>query len=88
MNNNEATRLQRRRTTFGSMEKALINALNDLAILAGDLVCPSDVSWQDVAGTAATNLEVLAGMLHEARKGNHEAFIVFPSPAECLEKIG
>lgn len=76
-----------RKTTYGMMEKTLINALNDLAILSGDIQGPSDVSWQDVAGTAATNLEVLASMLHEARKGNCESCITFPSPAECLEKI-
>lgn len=78
----------RQKTTYGMMEKTLINALNDLAILSGDIVGPSDVSWQDVAGTAATNLEVLAKMLHTARSGHHEAMLAFPSPAECLEKIG
>ncbi len=78
----------KRKTTYGGMEKILINSLNDLAILSGDIVVPSGVSWQDVAGTAAINLEVLASMLMEARKGNCEACITFPSPAECLEKIG
>lgn len=73
--------------TYGKLEKTLITALNDLAILSGDIQGPSEVSWQDVAGTAATNLEVLAKMLHDARKGNHESIISFPSPWDCLEKI-
>ena len=78
----------RRKTKFYGMEKVLTNALNDLAILAGDIQGLSDVSWQDVAGTAATNLEVLAKMLHTARSGHHEAMLTFPSPSECLERIG
>lgn len=77
-----------RKTTFVMMEKTLINALNDLAILSGDVVGPSDVSWQDIAGTAASNLAALAKMLHTARSGHHEAMLTFPSPVECLEKIG
>lgn len=78
----------RRKTTYGMLEKTLINALNDLAMLSGDIVGPTDVSWQDIAGTAAVNLEALANMLKTARGGHHEAMLTFPSPSECLEKIG
>jgi hypothetical protein len=66
------------------MEILLKNALNDLAILSGDVVGPSGVSWQDVAGTASVNLKVLASQLDAARNGHAEPGIVFPSPAECL----
>ena len=71
--------------TYKAMETTLRNALNDLAILAGEKAGPSGASWQDVAGTAATNLEVLAAQLRQARIGNCESFITFPSPAECME---
>jgi hypothetical protein len=77
-----------RKATYDQMKSLLENGLNDMAILSGDIVGPSDVSWQDVAGTCATNFEVLAMLLHEARKGNHEAGIVFPSPSEAMETIG
>jgi hypothetical protein len=73
-----------RPATYAFMEQLLKNALYDLAILAGDIVGPSDVSWQDVAGTAAVNLQVLASQLDQARNGQAEPGIVFPSPAECL----
>lgn len=71
---------------YATMRLALINALNDLAILSGSKVGPSDASWQDVAGTCATNLEVLSAQLHQARQGNAESFVTFPDPQECLEE--
>jgi hypothetical protein len=74
-----------RRTTYADMKTALTNALGDLEILAGNRVGPSGSSWQDVAGTAATNLQWLANMLYAARQGNHEAGLVFPDVDECLE---
>ena len=43
--------------------------VQDIAILDGTNVGPSDSSWQDVAGTLATNLEVLAYSLHSMRHG-------------------
>ena len=67
------------------MERCLRNALYDLRILSGEIMRPSDTSWQDIAGTCATNLEVLASQLRSASIGNHESFISFPNPAECLE---
>jgi len=74
-----------RKATYAEMKRLLTNALGDLSILAGDAVGPSDVSWQDVAGTATVSLQCLVWQLEEARKGNCESFITFPSPSECLE---
>ena len=79
------TTLPQRRAQYDIMRRALENALSDLAILAGDIVGPSDASWQDVAGTCAVNLEVLAMQLRAARAGNAEPFLVFPSPSEAME---
>lgn len=73
------------RAKYTTLERTIRNLLYDLTILSGDVVGPSDASWQDVAGTASVNAQVLANILAEARKGNHEAGLVFPSPAECLE---
>jgi len=72
---------------YKTMELALRNALNDLAILAGEKMGPSDASWQDVAGTCAVHLTVLAGQLNAARAGKAESFLVFPSPSECMEEV-
>jgi len=69
---------------YDIFERSLANGLHDLAILAGDIVGPSNVSWQDVAGTAAANLKVIAALLDEAREGRHGPFPVFPSPWECM----
>ena len=74
-----------RRATYETMHRAMCAALHDLSILAGDIVGPAGVSWQDVAGTCATNLEVLARQLHAARQGNCEPFVTFPSPTEWVE---
>ena len=71
------------RYSYQLAERTLANALHDLRILAGDIVGPSDASWQDVAGTAAANLRALADMIEGARNGPGP--IVFPSPAEALE---
>ncbi len=73
------------RAKYAIMQRTLTNLLNDLAILAGEKMGQSGVSWQDVAGTASTNALALGNMLAEARKGNHEAAIVFPSPSECMD---
>ena len=72
---------------FETLDKLLEAGLHDLAILAGDVVGPSDVSWQDVAGTAAANLRVLADLLSEAREGAAGPFPVFPSPAEIVGRL-
>lgn len=69
---------------YETMKRALENGLHDMAILAGDIVGPTDVSWQDVAGTAMVNFQVLGSQLEQARLGNAEAGLVFPSPSEAL----
>lgn len=64
----------------------LASIVDDFRILSGDKVGPSDVTWQDVAGTAMTNLQVLASQLAEARKGNVvNGPVVFPSPDDLPE---
>lgn len=70
------------RYTFDRADKALSTILSDLSILAGDQVGPSDVSWQDVAGTCAINLRQLAKLLDLAREGQIEPFSTFPSPTK------
>ena len=74
--------------SYETMKRTLENALHDLSILAGDIPGPGNASWQDVAGTAATNLKALAIMLDTARNGAKSAsgFLTFPSPAEALEE--
>jgi len=55
--------------------------------LSGDIVGPSDSTWQDVAGTAAVNLRYLAKLIEQARAGHAEPMLVFPSPSEVFEGI-
>lgn len=73
-----------RKANYETMKTVLTNALHDLQILAGDIMGPTNSSWQDVAGTCAVNLDVLSSQLKEARNGNAESFLVFPSPLEIL----
>jgi len=49
-----------------------------LDVLAGKEVGPANATWQDVAGTCASNLRSLASLLDAARVGDAEAFLVFP----------
>lgn len=59
----------------------LAQIIDDFRILAGDKVGHGDVTWQDVAGTAMTNLRVLAWQLEAARAGHVAGGpVVFPSP--------
>ena len=48
-------------------------------ILAGNEVGPSGASWQDIAGSAASDLQELGLILQDARAGHHGPAIVFPS---------
>jgi hypothetical protein len=73
--------------TYKKMREVLANAIEDLEILAGNRMGPSNVTWQDVAGTCYTNLRVLANQIEAARSGNHEPAITFPSPAELLGEM-
>lgn len=71
-------------TTYDRLAESLKASLSDLAELSGDAIISSGVTWTDVAGTAAVNLRHLAALLDNAREGNAEPFLVFPSPSECL----
>ena len=67
-------------TDFYTSTQALMRSIVvDMRILAGDDVGPSDVSWQDVAGTLHTNLAVLAARVQAARTGRQRGTIVWPS---------
>lgn len=73
-----------RRATYAQMKRSLSNLLFDLDILSGD--APGNgLAWQEIAKTAAFSADVLARQIGEASIGNHEPFIVFPSPAEIME---
>lgn len=72
---------------YGTARELLANALNDLRILAGDVVGPSGASWQDVAGSAMANLLALASQIEQARAGNVlNGPVVFPSPDDVIEQ--
>ena len=45
--------------------------VEDMRIISGDTMGPSGVTWQDVAGTLACNLEVLARHVNKIRAGKH-----------------
>ena len=52
----------------GTARRSLLCALEDLSSLSCLSDMPEDVSWQDVAGTAALNLRVVAAFLEQARE--------------------
>ena len=79
---------------YSKLNQAMRAALEDLSILSGDTMGPSDATWQDLAGTAAVNLYALANALDSIRKGetHHqgcpwEGPAVFPSPSELMDEI-
>jgi hypothetical protein len=72
------------RTTYKAMRGELRLIVDDIQILSGDTVGPSDSTWQDVAGTLAVNLRSLAAMLDNWRGGNADTFCTFPG----LDDIG
>ena len=71
-----------RKASYENFKRLLDSIQTDLNILAGNEVGTTDATWQDVAGTLATNMEAYAALLHEARKGRHEAFLSFPALGE------
>ena len=73
-----------KRATYNGMREELAHIIGDVRILSGEIVGPSDATWQDVAGTLAVNLRCLAAMLEEWRKGNAEPFCSFPG----LDDVG
>jgi len=77
----------KQRYRYFTAHRSLKLAIKDMAILSGEEVGPSDVSWQDVAGTLATNLRVLANQMEAAWEGYVEdGPIVFPSVNEIIEE--
>jgi hypothetical protein len=53
-------------------QQRIVDAIvTDMRILSGDIVGPADSTWQDVAGTLACGLEVLALHIHKIREGQH-----------------
>jgi hypothetical protein len=67
------------------MDKLLRDIRSDLQILCGDKVGPSFAPWQDVAGTLGVNLRALASQVEQARAGNAEPYVVFPSFDEVAD---
>lgn len=62
-----------------------LDIIDETAILAGDKVGPRDASWQDVAGTLAVHLRMLALRIDCARRGEVvNGPVVFPSLAELV----
>ena len=75
--------LPKRPYRYDEAHRAMKDAITDLHILAGDQVGHSDVTWQDVAGTAVINLRHLANHIEQAREGNAvNGPVVFPSPGD------
>lgn len=66
---------------YDTLLKLQQQIIDDAAILAGEELGPSDASWQDVAGTMATNLRVYARLLDRAREGTY-GHCSFPSWSE------
>jgi hypothetical protein len=65
------------------MEKLLRSVRDDLRMLTGDKA--ADATWQDVAGTLAVSLRCLANQVEQARAGNAEPCLVFPSFDEVAD---
>ena len=72
---------------YSTMEEMLTDVLSDLSILSGDTLGPKNASWQDIAGTAICNLNLLAKKIESYRKGMNFGSDYFPSPSELIEKL-
>jgi len=70
------------------IEQNLKALLVRMAALAGDTCGESGKSWQDIARDAAQDALDLASNLQHASWGDHEPFMIFPSPAEVLDVVG
>lgn len=71
---------------YRELEKLLADIVGDLDILTGDTLGPSDVSWQDVAGTLMCNMRVYATKLERIREGS-PGMMAFPSVREAVSKV-
>ena len=72
-------------TRYITLDRTLRALLANLTVLAGDKIGAAGECWQDVARHATADAMALAQLLSDASKGQHEAFLSFPSPSECLE---
>ena len=71
---------------YEEAKRYLKDIIQDFLILSGDAPCPTDVTWQDIAGTLSTNLHTLALRIDQARRGIvSQGPIVFPSPSDLEE---
>lgn len=71
---------------YKKLEKLLADIVGDLDILTGDVLGPSDVSWQDVAGTLMCNMRVYAIKLERIREASPD-MMAFPSIREAVAKV-
>ena len=61
------------------------DAAGDLLILSGQALGPSDVTWQDVAGTCAINLHGLADAIMQSRDGSVDVSAVLAALLDTLQ---
>lgn len=73
------------RANYDEMRVALTCLLRDLTVLSGDVVGNSNDSWQQYAKIASNAAGILRDQLDLASRGECEAFLCFPSPADCME---
>lgn len=71
------------KTDYEHLRRSLFAVIDDLSILAGDRVGPSDMSHADIAYTTSVNLHALAYAVAETR---NKSGVVYPSPAEALDE--
>ena len=62
-------------TAFMVAKRIAAAIREDIRILSGDIMGPSDATWHDVAGTLQCNLEVLSRLVDRARAGGDNSFI-------------
>jgi hypothetical protein len=67
--------------SFKSLQSLIVE---DMRLLSGDVAADPGTTWQDIAGTLATNLRVYAKLLHDARDGLGGPFLTFPSIDETV----
>ena len=70
-------------SNYEALKHGLAMLRAQVAVLAGDSVGPSHLSWQEVARDCSSTLRRLADLLDEARDGTPGGFVVFPSFEDC-----
>ena len=69
---------------YSKLDKLLGTILDDMDILAGDTLGPSDASWQDVAGTLSVNMKLYARLL-DAIRIDAPGAMAFPSIRDKID---